>query len=268
MFGKSCSLIGVVHVQALPGSDGWSGDGRMDHVLAEAIFDAITYKEQGVDALIVENMHDVPYLKGYVEPETLAAMTVVANAVKYECMMPTGVQILAGANQEALAVAAACDLDFIRVEGFVYAHVGDEGLHESCAAKLLRKRANCKADKVKIFADIKKKHSAHAITGDVSLVETARTAEFFKADGVIVTGTRTGDAPAADEVGAVKAAVDIPVMVGSGANPDNIQDFMRYADAIIFGSYAKLDGDWKKRVDPERVKRLLDKAHKAKSARA
>lgn len=265
MFGKSCSLIGVVHVQALPGSDGWAG--QMDHVLAEAIFDALTYKEQGVDALIVENMHDVPYLKGYVEPETIAAMTVVANAVKYECMMPTGVQILAGANLEALAVAAACDLDFIRVEGFVYAHVGDEGIHESCAPKLLRKRAASKADKVKIFADIKKKHSSHAITGDVSLVETARTAEFFKADGVIVTGDRTGDAPSAQDVEAVKAAVDIPVLVGSGATPDNIQHFMRYADAVIFGSYAKFDGDWRRRVDPERVKRLIDtaRAHKSKS---
>lgn len=251
-------MIGVVHVQPLPGSDGWKG--QMDQVLAEAIFDAHAYKEQGVDALIVENMHDVPYLRGRVEAETIAAMTIVANAVKYECMMPTGVQILAGANVEALAVALACDLDFIRVEGFVYAHVGDEGLHQSCAAELLRKRAHTRADKVKIFADIKKKHSSHAITGDISLVETAHTAEFFKADGVIVTGSRTGDAPQPGDVADVAKAVSIPVMVGSGATPDNIQDFAEHADAVIFGSYAKVDGDWRNRVDPERVKRLIDKA--------
>jgi predicted TIM-barrel enzyme len=35
--------------------------------------------------------------------------------------------------------------------------------------------------------------SSHAITSDVSLAETAKAAEFFMADGVIVTGQATGD---------------------------------------------------------------------------
>jgi len=35
-------------------------------------------------------------------------------------------------------------------------------------------------------------HSSHAITQDVSLVETAKAAEFFLTDGIIVTGTATG----------------------------------------------------------------------------
>lgn len=261
MFGKSCSVIGVVHVPALPGAAGYNG--FMDQCLATAIIDAMTYKEEGVDGLLIENMHDVPYLLGRVEPETVAAMAVIANAIKYECMMPIGIQILAGANIEALAVAHACDLDFIRVEGYVYAHVGDEGIHESCAAQLVRKRAQIKAEKVRIFADIKKKHSSHSITEDVSLVETAHAAEFFKADGVVVTGVRTGIAPAVDEVSSAKEAVKIPVMVGSGVTPDNVADYAKYADAVIFGSYAKFDGDWTKKVDPERVKLLVHAANRA-----
>lgn len=35
-------------------------------------------------------------------------------------------------------------------------------------------------------------HSSHAITHDVSLIETAKAAEFFLTDGIIVTGTATG----------------------------------------------------------------------------
>jgi len=259
MFGKSCSVIGVVHVPALPGAAGYNG--FMDQCLATSIIDAMTYKEEGVDGLLIENMHDVPYLRGHVEPETVAAMAVIASAIKYECMMPIGIQILAGANIEALAVAHACDLDFIRVEGYVYAHVGDEGIHQSCAAQLVRKRAQIKAEKVKIFADIKKKHSAHAITEDVNLIETAHAAEFFKADGVIVTGMRTGIAPPAEQVSSVKAAVNVPVMVGSGITPENVAQYSKYADAVIFGSYAKFDGDWTKKVDPERVKRLVNAAN-------
>src|SRR6266478_3706684 len=56
------------------------------------------------------------------------------------------------------------------------------------------------ANAVRVFADIKKKHSAHAITGDVDIVETAKAAEFFQADGVIVSGVSTGQAADVDEV--------------------------------------------------------------------
>lgn len=35
-------------------------------------------------------------------------------------------------------------------------------------------------------------YSAHALTSDVSIAETAQAAEFFLSDGVIVTGTATG----------------------------------------------------------------------------
>ena len=39
---------------------------------------------------------------------------------------------------EALAVASACGLQFIRVEGFVFGHVADEGYTNACAGDLLR----------------------------------------------------------------------------------------------------------------------------------
>ncbi len=254
LFGKKCSLIGVVHVHPLPGSSGYSGN--MEQIFSFALTDAITYKEGGVDAIMVENMHDVPYLTGYVEPETTAAMTVIANAIKVQTKLPVGVQLLAGANLEALGVAVACNLDFIRVEGFVFAHVGDEGIHDSCAAKLVRRRAHLKAGHVKIFADIKKKHSAHAITGDVSLVETAEAAAFFKADGVIVSGAATGKEPALEDVESLRHGAGLPVLVGSGITPENIPKYAPLVDGLIVGSSAKYDGHWENAVDAARVKKL------------
>ncbi|HEY9678031.1 MAG TPA: BtpA/SgcQ family protein [Drouetiella sp.] len=255
MFGRKCSVIGVVHLPPLPGSASYGGS--MEAVLATALSDAVTYKDGGVDALILENMHDVPYLRGRVEPETTAAMAVIAHAIKYETVLPIGVQILAGANLEALGVAVAAGLDFLRVEGFVFAHVGDEGIHQSCAAELIRRRANLKSEHIKIFADIKKKHAAHAITADVSLVETARNAEFFRADGVVVTGPATAYAPEVDEVSSVKAAIAAPVLVGSGVTPENIAQLAKHSDALIVGSYAKFDGLWSNEVDPVRVEKLI-----------
>lgn len=66
--------------------------------------------------------------------------------------------MLAGGNKQALAVALAAGFDFIRAEGFVFAHVADEGLMNACAGDLLRYRRLIGADHIKIFTDIKKKH--------------------------------------------------------------------------------------------------------------
>jgi predicted TIM-barrel enzyme len=140
----------------------------------------------------------------------------------------------------------------VRVEGFVFAHVADEGLIQSTAAELLRYRRVIGADRVRVFADIKKKHSAHAITADVDLAETAKAAEFFQADGVIVSGTATGRPTDPDEVQAVSEAVEIPTLVGSGVAPENMVS-LATADALIVGSSVKDGGLWSNRLDDRRV---------------
>jgi membrane complex biogenesis BtpA family protein len=225
----------------------------MEAVLEQACHEARLYREAGVDAVLVENMHDVPYLKGAVGPEVTAAMALVARAVKAESGLPTGIQILAGANREALAVACAAGLDFIRAEGFVFAHVADEGLMESCAGELLRYRRALGAERVAVYADIKKKHSSHALTADVDLAETARAAAFFGADGVIVTGVATGAETDVEEVRAVRRAVSVPVLVGSGVTEANVERFLGLAHALVVGSHFKVEGRWDRAVEPARV---------------
>jgi predicted TIM-barrel enzyme len=81
---------------------------------------------------------------------------------------------------------------FVRVEGFVFAHVADEGIIDGCAGEILRYRRQIGADDVLVLTDVKKKHSSHALTADMDIAETARAAEFFLSDGVIVTGLATG----------------------------------------------------------------------------
>lgn len=264
MFNRKCSVIGVVHALPLPGSADYSGD--MEEIVRLALQDAKLYRDNGIDALIIENMHDAPYVRGEVEPETAAAMTVIGQTIKNETKLPIGIQILAGANISALGVAVAAGLDFIRVEGYVFAHVGDEGIHESSAAAIVRRRAYLKANHIKIYADIKKKHSAHAITGDVSLVETAHAAEFFKADGVIVSGPATGSPPVLQEVKDVKQAASGHVLIGSGVTVDNVEQFAPHADALIVGSSLKEDGKWFNHVDPARVAALTERVNNIMSA--
>lgn len=255
LFSRSKAVIGVIHVGALPGTP------RSSQTVAELVTSATTeariYRESGVDGVIIENMHDVPYLRGEFGPEIVAAMTTIAVEVKHECGLPVGVQILAGANIEAMAVAHAAGLDFIRAEGYAYAHVADEGFIQSSAAKLLRYRKMIGATNVQVWTDVKKKHAAHAITADVSLGETAETVEFMGADCVIVTGSATGKPPTNADVREAKSHCRLPVFLGSGITEANIREFHDHADGFIIGSAFKIDGLWSNTIDPARVGRVI-----------
>src|ERR1044072_9037517 len=256
-FSRRKPVTGLIHVGALPGTP------RSDHGVVELVSsareEAKIYRECGVDGVIIENMHDVPYLKGAVGPEIVAAMTGIGLEGKSECGLPVGIQILAGANIEAMAVAHAADLDFIRAEGYAYAHVADEGLIEASAAKLLRYRRMIGAERVQVWTDVKKKHSAHAITADVSLGQTAETVEFMSADCVIVTGSVTGEAPQVADVKEAKSHCHLHVFLRSGISESNIDQFYNEADGFIVGSYFKVDGLWSNTIDPDRVTQLINK---------
>jgi uncharacterized protein len=254
LFGSSRALVGMIHVGALPGTP--RNESSVAALAEVAVQEARQYQTAGFQGLMIENMHDRPYLKGTAPPEIVAAMAVVAREVRRSVELPLGVQVLAGANREALAVAQASGAAFVRAEGFVFAHVADEGIIESSAGVLLRYRRAIGAANVRVFVDVKKKHAAHALTADVDIVETAHAAAFFLADGVIVTGAATGLPADPAEVRAVREAVQIPVLVGSGISAENIGSFAD-ADAFIVGSWLKKGGDWTSPLDPERLSALV-----------
>jgi membrane complex biogenesis BtpA family protein len=246
------ALIGMVHAAALPGSP--ASNEPVERIAAAAAAEARILVDAGFDAVLVENMHDRPYLRRSVGPETVAAMSVVVAAVRSAIDRPVGVQILAGANRAALAVAHATGATFIRAEGFAFAAVADEGLlDEADAGALLRFRRDLGAGSIAILADIRKKHSSHAITGDIDLATHAEAASFCGADAVVVTGRVTGDATALDDLRAARAGGPLPVVVGSGADAASGAALLALADALIVGSSIKIDGQWPRPVDPVRA---------------
>ncbi|HEY8130474.1 MAG TPA: BtpA/SgcQ family protein [Thermoanaerobaculia bacterium] len=254
LFGVPRALIGVIHVDALPGTPANHLDVRS--IIDHAVGEARVYARTGFHGLMIENTHDRPYLKGTAGPEIAVAMGVIGTEIRRAVSLPLGIQVLASANRSSVAVAHACGASFVRVEGFVFAHVADEGFTQSDAGELLRYRRAIGADNVRVFADVKKKHSAHAITADVDIAETAKAAEFFLADGVIVTGVSTGSPADPEEVRSVSAAVDVPTIIGSGITPENIGSY-KVADAFIVGSSVKVDGLWSNPLDEERARNVV-----------
>ncbi len=247
----------MVHVGATPGTP--RAAMAPVELVEQAVREALILKDAGFDALIVENMHDAPYVHGEdLGPEQTAVMTLAAQAVREAFEGPVGVQILSGGNKQALAVAYATGGSFIRCENFVFAHVADEGLLPKAeAGPLLRYRKHIGAERVAVFADIKKKHASHALTADIDIAEAVEAAQFFGVEGVVITGTSTGKPASIEDLKAARQASDVPVLVGSGVTPESVREFLKHAHALIVGSWIKQDAKWFNPVDPERAKSLI-----------
>jgi len=253
LFARRKAVIGVIHSRALPGSPAYEGE-PMEDIIAFALAEAERYRSGGVDGLIVENHGDIPFAKpDRLGPETAAGMAVMTRAVRLATGLPVGVNVLANAAIQALAVAKAAGAAFVRVNQWANAYVANEGIIEGPAGEATRYRAWLHARDVKIFADIHVKHGAHAIAADRSIPEMARDAEFFDADVAIATGQRTGDAARPEELRTIAAGTSLPVAVGSGVTPDNVGDILAVADAVIVASWLKQDGVWWNKVDPDRL---------------
>src|SRR5712672_298385 len=233
-------LGAMIAVQPLPGSPLYCDDDAQ--IIAQALSDLEAYTEAAVDAIILENSHDLPYIKPPLPPRAVELMKQIAREVRNRFEGPIGIQMLEAANETALEIACEADLDFVRAEGYVFAHIGGAGLIEGCAGKLLRRRKELGCEQIKFFGDVKKKHCSHALTGDLDILDEVKQAEFFLVDGVIVTGARTSEPPSLAELRRVKKHGRVPVLIGSGMTRQNIASYFKLADGFIVGSTFREDG--------------------------
>lgn len=247
-------LFGVLHLHPLPGSPRWQGD--LEAVIKLAVNDARAYQRGGAHALFIENFGDVPFTKGSVGPETVAAMAAAGRAVREAVKLPIGFNVLRNDARAALALCAACKGSFIRVNVHTGAMLTDQGLIEGNAYETLRYRQQICPDAL-ILADV---HVKHAVPlGDCSIEDSARdTVERGLADAFIVSGVGTGLAAEVADVERVRRACpSAKILLGSGVSMANIRDFLPIADGFIVGTSLKAGGNVKEPVDPKRVAALV-----------
>jgi uncharacterized protein len=247
-------LIGVVHLKALPGSPLWRGD--LESVIGCALTDARAYERGGAHALFIENFGDMPFTKGSVAPETIAAMAAAGRALRGAVELPIGFNVLRNDARTALALCAVCGGAFIRVNVHTGAMLTDQGLIEGNAYETLRYRQRV-CPRAQIFADV---HVKHAVPlGNWTIEDAARdTVERGLADALIVSGAGTGlEADLADVERVRRTAPATKILLGSGVTLANVRDFLPAADGFIVGSSLKVGGKVANPVDAKRVAALV-----------
>lgn len=249
-------LWGAVHLLPLPGSPSFEGDA--DAPLRRALLDADHLAAAGFAAFVVENFGDHPFYGASVPPETVAAMARVVAALRdAHPERRIAVNCLRNDAAAALAVAATCGGDAIRVNVHVGAALTDQGLLEGRASHTLRARRALGAERVKIFADVCVKHAAPLAPRPVA-VEASDLRSRGLADVLLVTGVATG-APAdrAQVVAVREGAPNAPIFVASGVQVGNAADWAMLVDGAIVGSSLMYGGRAGAGIDPARARELF-----------
>ncbi|MCB9603640.1 MAG: BtpA/SgcQ family protein [Sandaracinus sp.] len=252
-------LVGVLHLPALPGDPRPSGS--FADAESHALRDAEALASAGFDALVVENFGSAPFPKGTaghrIPPHQVAFLALVARAAKRLTGLPVGVNCLRNDGVSALGIAAAADLDFVRVNVHSGAYVTDQGLIEGEADVTLRYRASLGAETV-LLADVLVKHAAPLAPLDATQA-VEEVLDRGMADAVIVTGRGTGHPVDRGLLAQVREAAGTrPVLLGSGLSPNNAAELAPFAHGAIVGTATKLGGDVRAPVDLSRAKALVE----------
>ncbi len=254
-FDRSTPVIGMVHLPALP--DAPEHDHSLHDIESRAVTDAERLVAGGVDGVLIENFGDAPFYPTTVPQTTIAAFTRIATAVRNAVPVPVGVNVLRNDATSALAIANAIGGQFIRVNVHTGARVTDQGVIEGQAHETLRLRDRLPTE-IAIWADIAVKHS-NAVANERSLIQQAQeTIERGNADGVILSGSQTGESVAMDDLRRLRSHLDtVPLVIGSGVTAENAADILAIADGAIVGTAFKQQGKTTNPVSTERVRALL-----------
>lgn len=249
-------IIGMAHLQPLPGSPGYDAAGGVARLVELIAADIEALQAGGIDAIMFGNEGDRPYvLKA--PPEGVAAMAAVVSAVRPLLKVPFGVNYLWD-PAATVAIAVATGAAFGR-EVFTGVYASDMGMWAPDAAGALRLRAQLGRPDIKLLFNVNAEFAGSLDTRPIE--RRAQSAVFSSlADALCVSGPITGQPVDQSELRRVKQTVGAtPVLANTGVNLDNIEAILGMADGCVVGTHFKHGGDTWKSVDRARVARFMDK---------
>ncbi len=257
LFGCKSPLIGCLHMTALPGTPYHDINFTIEEHIERLKQDAKNLEEAGFDAFVFANEGDRPYLTT-VGPEIVATYTRIATEVSKVLNKPYGCGVLIDPIA-TLAVANAIGAKFVRTY-VSNSYAGSFGYQNFNPGEIFRYRHQIGADNVHVYTYFE----AHGgTTLDTRSVEELIGSGFavMPLAGMLVGGPRAGLPPESAHFAQIKKKFpDIPLILGSGSNKDNVAELLPYADGVIVGTSIKVDGYLYNPVDPEKAKEFVRNA--------
>lgn len=261
LFGRQKPVIAMSHFPPLPGAPLHDPSMSIKDMIDSMGDDLEKLLAAGVDGVLFCNEGDCPYpLKA--DFEAAAVMTRVITQLAPRDR-PFGVDYLWD-SRLALAVGLATGAAFVRGV-FTGTYESDMGLWKTDPAAILRYRHAIGADHIRLFHNVTPEFAS--CLGTRSAGERAKSAIVSSlVDVILVSGMVQGMEPEVDTFREVRDAVGdkIPILLNTGAKPQNIRKYLAVADGVIVGSSLKVDGYTWNRVDGKRVQAFMEAVKKAR----
>jgi len=229
---KQKPIIGMIHFPPLIGYEGFTS---VEKIKRRILKEVSILNSSGVHAIMVENNYDIPH-KIFINPESTAMLSILTDVVVKNTKLPVGIDVLWNDYKSAFGICAATGASFIRIPAFVDDVRTKYGNVYHVADDAIAYRNRLHLEHVAIIADIQVKHS-EMLDKKKPLSLSVRQAIKKGADGIIITGKWTGNAPLKEHLEIAKEnAGSLPILVGSGSTKENLKDLFTYANGIIVGT--------------------------------
>ena len=241
LWHKDKVIIGMLHLDALPGDPRYSAGDSLDTIIEHARMDLKALINGGVDAVLISNEFSFPYQRK-MDFVTVACMARIIGEIKKDITVPFGVDAISD-GAATLELARAVDADFCRGT-FSGVYVGDGGFYNNDISKLLRRKTEL--------------HLSDINLDTRELAEIAKSTVFKTgADGLCISASAAGQDVNETLIRSVKdACPNIAVLANTGCRPDTIESKLKYADAAVVGTYFKKGGKLQD-DDVNRVKEFM-----------
>lgn len=261
LWHKDKVIIGMLHLDALPGDPRYIAHNSLEIIVAHARMDLKALIDGGVDAVLISNEFSFPYQRK-MDYVTVACMARIIGEIKRDITVPFGVDAISD-GAATLELARAVDADFCRGT-FSGVYVGDGGFYDNDISKLLRRKTELHLSDLKMLYFINPESDKNLDTRELS--EIAKSIVFKTgADGLCISASAAGQDVNEKLIQSVKEALpNVAVLANTGCRPDTIQSKLKYADAAVVGTYFKMDGKLQDesgnnvRVDVNRVIEFMD----------
>lgn len=246
LFPGKKPILGVVNIAPLSGEEGHPG---MRKVISEAIRQMEILERNGVDAVLFENGFSSPHRLTASRQNIVDLTKVMVTAVKKAKSIIIGFEFLLNDPKASLKIAKDSGATFIRTDYYVDRMTREEyGEMWINPEEVLAYRKEIEAEHILILTDIQVKY-ATMLDPKKTIAQSAQHARRKKSDGIVVSGSATGSAPAVKKVcDAKKGAGKLEVIMGSGTTHENLWQLFKCADGAIVGTdmmTGSIIVDWK-----------------------
>ncbi|MBR3718255.1 MAG: BtpA/SgcQ family protein [Firmicutes bacterium] len=262
MFGVRKPILGMLHLDALPGDPLFKYGSDMDTVAEHAAFDLHALQEGGVDGVIFSNEFSLPYQRK-MDLVTPAAMAYVIGRLREQIRVPFGVDAISD-GMACIELAAAVKAQFVRGT-FSGVYVGDGGFYNNDFSAVLRRKAALHLDDLKMLYFINPESDRSM--DPRPLAEIARSTMAKAApDGLCISANAAGQDVDDALIASVKEAnPDVAVLCNTGCRADTIERKLKTADAAVVGTTFKKNGVFTERVDKDRVREFMEVVRRFRS---